>query len=153
MSYAGRDPRSRRSLASAAVATSASSRARDAGRHVLERELPITSRGIARSRTPRPVADHHELDWQHIAIFASGALLGAVMGAGAARLFAPQSGFRTRQDIARQGRQLRERTTDAWEDLRHELRHAAQRGRRKLTRRFRDRRARRELHDDALMDD
>src|SRR5690349_15747918 len=44
MSYAGRDPRSRRSLGSAAVATSASSRARDAGRHVLERELPITSR-------------------------------------------------------------------------------------------------------------
>jgi hypothetical protein len=142
MSYAGRDPRSRRGLASAAVATSASSRARDAGRHVLERELPITSRGIARSRTARPVADHHELDWQHIAIFASGALL-----------FAPQSGSRTRHDIARQGRQLRERTTDAWEDLRHELRHAAQRGRRKLTRRFRDRRARRELHDDALMDD
>lgn len=153
MSYAGRDPRSRRGLTSSAVATSPPSRARDAGGRVLERELPISSRGISRSKTSRSMADVHELDWQHIAIFATGALLGAAMGAGAALLFAPQSGARTRHDIARQGRQFGERTADAWEDLRHELRHAARRGRRKIARRFRDRRERRELHDDAMMDD
>jgi len=152
MSYAGRDPRSRRSVATSAVATSASLRGRGAGRRVLERELPITPRGIARSSAARPTSDDHELDWQHIAIFATGALLGAAFGAGAALLFAPQSGARTRHDIARQSRQLRDRTSDAWEDLRHELRHAARRGRRKLTRRFRERRERRELHDESMLD-
>ena len=153
MSYAGRDPRSRRGLSSTAVATSAPSRGRDAGRRVIERELPISSRGVSRSTSSRPIKDDHELDWQHIAIFATGAVLGAAMGAGAALLFAPQSGARTRHDIARQGRHFRERTADAWEDLRHELRHAAHRGRRRLARRFRDRREQRELHDDAMMDD
>jgi hypothetical protein len=152
MSYAGRDPRSRRSVASAS-ATSASSGGRAAGRRVLERELPITPRGISQSTAQRPASDDHELDWQHIAIFATGALLGAMLGAGAALLLAPQSGARTRHDIARQGRQLRERTADAWEDLRHELRHAARRGRKKLARRFRDRRERRELHDESMIDD
>ena len=153
MSYAGRDPRSRRSVASTAVATPASSRGRDARRRVLERELPLTPHGVSRSPASRPSLEDHELDWQHIAIFATGALLGAVFGAGAALLFAPQSGARTRHNIARQGRQLRERTADAWEDLRHELRHATRRGRRKLSRRFRDRRERRELHDESIIDD
>lgn len=152
MSYAGRDPRSRRSVASAS-ATSASSRGREAGRRVLERELPITQRGISHPTPPRRASDDHELDWQHIAIFATGALLGAMLGAGAALLLAPQSGARTRHNIARQGRQLRERTADAWEDLRHELRHAARRGRRKFEHRFRDRRERRELHDESMIDD
>lgn len=153
MSYAGRDPRSRRSISSTAVAAPASPRGRDAGKRVLERELPLTSRGISRSAASRPTLDDHELDWQHIAIFATGALLGAAFGAGAALLFAPQSGARTRHNIARQGRQLRERSADAWEDLRHELRHATRRGRRKLARRFRDRRERRELHDESMIDD
>ena len=153
MSYAGRDPRSRRSVASTAVAASASPRGRDAGRRVLERELPLTSHSISRSPAARPSPDDHELDWQHIAIFATGALIGAALGAGAALIFAPQSGARTRHDIARQGRQLRERTADAWDDLRHELRRAARRGRRSLARRASDRRERRDLHDESMIDD
>src|SRR5205823_10338052 len=115
----------------------------------------ITARGVARPARPAPDTEH-ELDWQHIAIFAAGAVLGITLGAGAALLFAPQSGERTRHDIARRGRRLRSRTADAWDDLRHELRFAARRSRRKLARKLgravrerRERRERRVLRDDV----
>jgi len=100
-------------------------------------------------------AEEDELDWQHIGLFAAGALLGVAIGAGAALLFAPQSGEETRHDIARRGRHIRSRAGDAWDDLRSELRYAARSGRRKLGRRFRrathDRRERR--HDEEVHDD
>ena len=156
MSYAGKDPRSRRTAANTTVATSTSTRARRSGGgdRTVERQLSITSRGIARPHREARRHDEPELDWQHIAIFATGALLGATVGAGAALLFAPQSGARTRHDLARQSRHLRARTADAWDDLRHELRYAARRGRQKLGRRLnhalRERRERRELEDDGL---
>jgi len=120
---------------------------------VLERETTITSRGVA---TPSDwSAEEDELDWQHIGLFAAVALLGIAVGAGAALLFAPQSGEDTRHDIARRGRHLRSRAGDAWDDVRSELRYAARTGKRKLGRRFRravrDRRERR--HDEELCDD
>lgn len=154
MSYAGKDSRSRRISSSAATEPLTGSRARArSGRHVLEREIAISSRGTA-SPSDWSGADD-ELDWQHIGIFAAGALLGVAIGAGAALLLAPQSGEETRHDFARRGRHLRSRAADAWDDLRHELRYAARTGRRKLGRRFRhalrDRRERRE--DGELSDD
>lgn len=154
MSYAGKDPRSRRTAASTA-ATPASARAQrvNAGAHVLDREISISSRGASRPTRPAPALEDHELDWQHIAIFAAGALLGAAVGAGAAILLAPQSGARTRHNLARRGRHLASRTGDAWDDLRHELHYAARRGRRKLHRALRDRRERREVDDGMLVDD
>jgi gas vesicle protein len=82
------------------------------------------------------------MDWRRLAIFGAGTLLGAALGAGAALLFAPQSGEQTRRDLARRSRHLRVRTTDAWDDLRDELQWAARRGRRKLGRVVRDRRER-----------
>jgi gas vesicle protein len=98
-----------------------------------------------------------ELDWQHIAIFAAGAVLGVTLGAGAALLFAPESGEEVRHNIARQGRRLRARTAGAWDDLRHELRFAARRGRRKLARKLgravRERRERRALREEEVADD
>jgi gas vesicle protein len=162
MSYAGKDPRTRRNDASTATAaTAASSRGRraKAGERTLERELIISSRGV---RRPAPVpdtrpSDDGELDWQHIALFAAGALLGAIVGGGAALLFAPESGERTRHNLARRGRHLRGRAADAWDDLRHELSYATRRGRRTLSRKvnraLRDRRRQRELREDVLADD
>ena len=139
MSYAGKNPHSRRTVVH-----------RSGEGRQLERELSITSRGIARTARP-PRAREGELDWQHIAIFAAGALVGLTLGAGAALLLAPQSGERARHTIARRGRRLRARTADAWDDLRHELRFAARRGRRKLARKLgravRDRRERRALRE------
>jgi gas vesicle protein len=155
MSYAGKDSRSRRVSSSTATQppTVLRTRARS-GRHVLEREIAITSRGVARPPSEW-ASEEDELDWQHIGIFAAGALLGVAIGAGAALLFAPQSGQDTRHDIVRRGRHLRLRASDAWDDLRSELRYAARTGRRKLARRFghavRDRRERRE--NDAARED
>ena len=165
MSYAGKDPRARR--AAGASAANASTRAsRDAGEYPLDRELSITARGIKGSRRAKAMrqaeGEHEsdgegELDWQHIAIFTAGAVLGAVLGAGAALLLAPQSGARTRHNLARRGRHLRTRTADAWEDLRHELRYAARRGRKQLASRMngalRDRHERRALRDEMLVED
>lgn len=166
MSYAGKDPRARR-VASTTAANAPTRTARDAGAYPPDRELSITARGITASRrrkTPSGAAyrEHEgngegELDWQHIAIFTAGAVLGAAIGAGAALLFAPQSGARTRHKIARRGRHFRTRTADAWEDLRHELRYAARRGRKKLAARmngaWRERRERQSLRDGMVVED
>jgi hypothetical protein len=98
-------------------------------------------------RTVRTAEPDTEIDWQRVAIFASGTLLGIAVGVGAALLFAPQSGEEARRDLVRSARRVRARTADAWEDLRDEMRLAAHRGRRKLARRFRERRERREEHE------
>jgi len=76
--------------------------------------------------------------------FAAGLALGLTIGAGAALLFAPQSGSDTRRSIVRKGRRLGRRGHDAWDDLRDELSHAARRGRqafRRRRRRFQETRA------------
>ena len=73
-----------------------------------------------------------EIDWQHVAIFATGLAIGVAAGAGAALLLAPRSGRDTRRALARRGRRLRSRTHDAWDDLRDELREAARRSGRSL---------------------
>ena len=153
MSYAGKDSRSRRVSSSTATERLTGSRSRGrSGRHVLERDIAVASRGVA---TPSEWSGpDDELDWQHIGIFVAGALLGVAIGASAALLLAPQSGQETRHDIARRGRHLRSHAATAWDDLRTELRYAARTGRRKLGRRFRralrDRRERRE--DEELSD-
>jgi gas vesicle protein len=166
MSYAGKDPRTRRAAGTSA-ANASTRTARNPGEHNLDRELSITARGITGSRQgksaireapgQREADAEGELDWQHIAIFTAGAVLGAIVGAGAALLLAPQSGARTRHNLARRGRHLRTRTTDAWEDLRHELRYAARRGRKKLAASvngaLHDRRERRPFQDEMLVED
>jgi hypothetical protein len=67
--------------------------------------------------------------------FAAGIALGLTIGAGTALLFAPQSGTDTRRAIVRKGRRLGRRGSDAWDDLRDELAHAARRGRQAFRRR------------------
>src|SRR5688500_4908689 len=74
------------------------------------------------------------LEWGDAGVFGAGIALGVLIGAGAALLFAPQSGSETRDDIVRGTRDFGFRATDAWEDLREELRHAATRGARRLRR-------------------
>src|SRR5689334_16913493 len=106
--------------------------------------LPGARRGVgdgeragplrAETRSRRPETEESELDWKHIAIFAAGVAVGLTVGAGLALLTAPQSGRATRRDIAKRGRRIRRRSADAWDDLRHELRAAARRGRRSLAR-------------------
>ena len=74
------------------------------------------------------------LEWADAGLFGAGIAVGVLIGAGAALLFAPQSGSETREDIVRGTRNFGFRATDAWEDLRDELRHAATRGSKRLRR-------------------
>lgn len=48
-------------------------------------------------------------------------LFGAILGAGLGLLFAPQSGERTRRELGRRARQLRDDAEERWDDLRDEV--------------------------------
>lgn len=50
--------------------------------------------------------------------FLLGVLAGAAIGAGAALLFAPQSGEESREDLRSAGESLRDRTTESYDDAR-----------------------------------
>lgn len=98
-------------------------------------------RGGRPGHEPSPeAAEAADIDWQQVAIFGIGLALGLAVGAGAALLFAPQSGSDTRRSIARAGRGVSRRTHDAWDDLRDELRRATRRGTRKISHSIEDRR-------------
>lgn len=144
MSYAGKESRTYR--------TSSSRLRAEMTRRPVERERPLTARGADRSPIA-PAEGEIETDWQHVAIFAAGALLGAVVGAGAALLLTPQTGEEVRHGLARRGRRWRARTTDAWDDLRDELQYATRRGRRKLGRALRRRRENRDWQNESELDD
>jgi hypothetical protein len=101
---------------------------------------PISASGPAAERTGyvrqtalRPL-DTYKAAPAAPAIFAAGVALGIVLGAGAALLFAPQSGADTRRGIIRRGRRLGRRSRDAWSDLADELRDATRRTRRRMRR-------------------
>lgn len=60
-------------------------------------------------------------DWGKVGALAAGIVIGAVIGAGAALLLAPQSGSETRESIRGFGRRGKKRAGDAWEHLGDEL--------------------------------
>jgi hypothetical protein len=70
---------------------------------------------------PRGSPYRRSADWERIALVGAGLLVGALVGAGAALLLAPQSGQETRKTIRRKARVARHRATDAWDDLAGEL--------------------------------
>ena len=84
-------------------------------------------------RSPRAGDD---VDWRAVGLFAAGIAIGAMLGAGAALLVAPASGFETRMRLSRSARRARERASDRWDDLENRARHTARRSRRNLKRRI-----------------
>jgi hypothetical protein len=76
-----------------------------------------------------------EIDWERVAVFGAGIVLGTAVGAGVALLFAPSSGEEIRAAIVRRGAGLAHQGRDVWDDLRDELEWAARRGKRRLGRR------------------
>lgn len=48
-------------------------------------------------------------------------VLGALLGAGLGLLFAPQSGERTRRDLAKRARKIRDEAEERWDDLRDDV--------------------------------
>jgi gas vesicle protein len=59
--------------------------------------------------------------------FTAGLLIGALLGAGVALLFAPQSGEETRRLIRRKAKHLADEARDRYEDVRHRVRAARRR--------------------------
>lgn len=75
-----------------------------------------------------------EVDWGRLGAFGLGIALGALIGAGSALLYAPQSGRVTRARLGRQARHLTVSAGDAWDGLGLGLRGVTRRGRRRVTR-------------------
>ncbi len=75
-----------------------------------------------------------DMQWRHTAIFGAGIALGALIGAGAALLFAPQSGDETREFLSERARGFGGRIGDRIDDARGDLNWYMRRGRRKLRR-------------------
>ena len=65
--------------------------------------------------------------------FAAGLLLGALVGAGIALLFAPQSGVETRRMLRRRARHLADEATDKFDDIKDRIRHVKRRAEAALT--------------------
>ena len=84
----------------------------------------------------KPVGKSYSSDMQlkHAAIFGAGIAIGAMIGAGAALLFAPQSGEETRELIGERARNVRGRIGDRIDDARGDLNWYLRRGRRKFRR-------------------
>ncbi|AHG90254.1 Uncharacterized protein family YtxH [Gemmatirosa kalamazoonensis] len=85
---------------------------------------------------PEPADEGGEVDWRAVGLFGAGVALGALLGAGAALLMAPASGFETRMRLARGARRARHQAADRWESLEDRARHAARQGKRRLARRL-----------------
>jgi hypothetical protein len=74
-----------------------------------------------------------EREWP-AAAFGAGIAIGALLGAGAALLFAPRSGEDTRDLLAEQAHRLRGRVSERLDDARGDLGWYLRRGRRKMGR-------------------
>ena len=65
--------------------------------------------------------------------FAAGLLIGALIGAGVALLFAPQSGEDTRRVIRRRAKRIAAGATDRFDDVKDRIRKARRRAEEALT--------------------
>ncbi len=95
----------------------------------------VAERIAHRRRIARATLDEEssaaETDWARVGVFGAGIAIGALIGAGAALLLAPATGFETRTRLAHRARDVKDRAADRWDDasddLRHRARHEARR--------------------------
>ena len=66
-------------------------------------------------------------DYGNARPFAAGLILGALIGAGVALLFAPQSGAETRRILRKRARHLASDATDRFDDVKDRIRKARRR--------------------------
>lgn len=73
-------------------------------------------------------------DWAQVGVFGAGLAIGALIGAGAALLLAPATGFETRTRLAATARRRGARVADRVDDLTDDVRRSAKRGKRRVAR-------------------
>jgi hypothetical protein len=73
-------------------------------------------------------------DWARVGVFSAGLAVGALIGAGAALLLAPASGFETRTRLARQARRSGGRAVGRLDEMSEGARRGAKRGARRVGR-------------------
>jgi len=88
-----------------------------------------TAAGAARGRSY-----DESRDWAGVGMFGAGILVGALLGAGVALLYAPQSGIETRLDVRRKARRLRAEAAGRWDDVSGGLRKNVRRGTKRVRR-------------------
>lgn len=110
-------------------------RSRTGGRTSSSATSARPHRAVEPSAITEPSGSPHDRsELARAGLLGSAIAIGVLLGAGAALLFAPQSGEETRSDLADGTRRMRHRAGDAWDDLRDELRWAARRGRKRVNR-------------------
>jgi YtxH-like protein len=103
----------------------------------IRRGLPPDDEDVPTVERPRGSPYRRSIDWEHVGLLGAGLLVGALVGAGAALLLAPQTGLETRTAIRRRARFARHRARDAWSELADELAAATRRGGRRARRALR----------------
>jgi hypothetical protein len=83
---------------------------------------------------PRGRSYSEDMEWRHAAIFGAGVAIGALLGAGAALLYAPQSGEEMREILSERAQKFGGRIGERLGDARGDLGWYMRRGRRKLRR-------------------
>ena len=83
---------------------------------------------------PRGRSYSEDMQWRHAAIFGAGVAVGALLGAGAALLYAPQSGEEMREILSERAQKFGGRIGERLGDARGDLGWYMRRGRRKLRR-------------------
>lgn len=73
-------------------------------------------------------------DWAQVGVFGAGLAIGALIGAGAALLLAPSTGFETRTRLAATARRRGARVADRFDDLTDDVRRGTKRSKRKVAR-------------------
>jgi hypothetical protein len=73
-------------------------------------------------------------DWAQVGVFSAGIAVGALIGAGAALLLAPATGFETRARLADRARRSGGRLAGRWDELGDDVRLGARRGRKRVAR-------------------
>ena len=103
----------------------------------IRRRLATDDEDVPTVEKPRGSSYRRSVDWEHVGLLGAGLLVGALVGAGAALLLAPQSGLETRTAIRRRARFARHRASDAWSELADELAAATRRQGRRARRALR----------------
>src|SRR5687768_8638358 len=97
-------------------------------------DLGSASRDESSLDRPKGRSYDERRDWARAGLIGLGFAIGALIGVGAALLYAPQSGEETRAEIRRRARRLRAHAGDVWGDLGDDARWAAHRGKKRVRR-------------------